>query len=634
MKTYAEISSRIRLSPEIEALLTGAKSVLFAENQSELFDISVPETGPKGFFNVEYDLPSKRTVQEAYVCKVRNGISVNYFEPYMRRRDPDTMLIGDSLPSDKTRFADVYGTPFDSLRAETFEWMKGCGLIAVPFISGNDETGIQSLALMPKNAAFFGFGLALLQGMVSITEGDGVFAPKCILYVAPPFRHTHFNGKQKVIHNRLKDQYEIFSYNLYPGPSAKKGVYGALLHFGEIEGWVTNHASVVQVVTPYDNKVTIMHEGASGGGKSEMNEHVHREFDGSLRFGRNIVTGEDKYVILPKGCNINPVTDDMAMCPTLAQKGNGKLTALDAENGWFIRVDHIKNYGTDPDIESRSIHPLNPLLFLNIEAQPDSTALLWEHIEDAPGKACPNPRVIIPRKCIPSIVNKPVSVDIRSFGVRTPPCTRENPSYGILGLFHILPPALAWIWRLVSPRGFDNPSIISTEGMSSEGVGSYWPFATGRKITHANLLLKQITNNPRVHYSISPVKHVGAWEVGFMPLWIMREYISRRGGIRFTRDELSQSRCTLLGYSLNKLVVESQTFDAGFMKVEHQAEVGLEAYDQGSKELSDYFMQELRAFLQPDLDPLGRKIIERFESGGTLVDFESLIESETIFLDD
>ena len=28
--------------------------------------------------------------------------------------------------------------------------------------------------------------------------------------------------------------------------------------------------------------------------------------------------------------------------------------------------------------------------------------------------------------------------------------------------------------------------------MQSEGVGSYWPFATGKKVTQANLLLNQI----------------------------------------------------------------------------------------------------------------------------------------------
>ena len=109
---------------------------------------------------------------------------------------------------------------------------------------------------------------------------------------------------------------------------------------------------------------------------------------------------------------------------------------------------------------------------------------------------CPNPRVIIPRNIMPGVVNEPVTVDIRSFGVRTPPCTRERPSYGIIGLFHLLPPALAWLWRLVSPRGHANPSIVETEGMSSEGVGSYWPFATGRRVQQANLLLQQSRTTP------------------------------------------------------------------------------------------------------------------------------------------
>ncbi|OHD55189.1 MAG: DUF4914 domain-containing protein [Spirochaetes bacterium GWF1_51_8] len=634
MKSLNDFAGKLVLNPEVAGFAGSCKNLSIAENVAELYELSVPEADLKGYFTVKYDLPSKRVVEEAYVCKVKNGISVNYFDPYMRRRDPETMLIGDARPTDKARYSDKFGKNFVGLREETFAWLAAQDLIAVPFISGHDSCGIPSLAFMPRNAAFFGYGLALLQGMTVLSEYEGKFEPKVFVYVAPPFRHTHFSGKQIVVHNRQDNQYEIFSYNLYPGPSAKKGVYGALLHFGEIEGWGTNHASLVQVITPYDLKVNIMHEGASGGGKSEMNEHLHREFDGSLLFGRNTVTDETKYIVLPKGCNISPVTDDMAMCPPAIQKGNGKLTALDAENGWFIRVDHIKNYGTDPDIESRAIHPNNPLLFLNIDAQPGSTALLWEHIEDAPGKTCPNPRIVIPRQCVPSIVNKPISVDIRSFGVRTPPCTAEKPSYGILGLFHILPPAIAWIWRLVSPRGFDNPSIISTEGMGSEGAGSYWPFATGLKVNHANILLKQITENPRVHYSLSPVKHVGAWEVGFMPQWIMREYISRRGGIRFTRDELSPSRSILLGYSMNRLVVESQAFDLGLLQVEHQAEVGVKAFDEGDKILTDFFKKELAGYNKENLDPLGKRIIDCFVHGGSAEELEGMIEAETVFLDD
>ena len=67
------------------------------------------------------------------------------------------------------------------------------------------------------------------------------FVPRAIIYVAPPFRHTHFEGKQVCVHNRLNHCHEIFSYNLYPGPSAKKGVYSVLLDIGEQENWVTHN---------------------------------------------------------------------------------------------------------------------------------------------------------------------------------------------------------------------------------------------------------------------------------------------------------------------------------------------------------------------------------------------------------
>ena len=282
--------------------------------------------------------------------------------------------------------------------------------------------------------------------------------------------------------------HELFAYNLYPGPSAKKGVYGILLNLGEKEGWVTNHCATVQVITPYDNTVTIMHEGASGGGKSEMLERAHRESDGRLLLGRNTVTGEKRFLTIPRTCELRPVTDDMALCHPSIQGKDGKLWLTDAEDGWFVRTNHIDCYGKDIHLEKLTALPPEPLLFLNIDAVPNSRALIWEHIMDAPGKPCPNPRVVVPRRIVPGIINHPVAVDIRSMGIRTPPATKENPSYGIIGLFHILPPALAWIWRLVAPRGYANPSIINTEGLSSEGVGSYWPFDTGRQVDQANLL--------------------------------------------------------------------------------------------------------------------------------------------------
>ncbi len=52
---------------------------------------------------------------------------------------------------------------------------------------------------------------------------------------------------------------------------------------------------------------------------------------------------------------------------------------------------------------------------------------------------------------------------------------------------------------------------MSTEGTSSEGAGSYWPFATGRMVDQANLLLDQIVAKPRMKYILCPNQHVAAW---------------------------------------------------------------------------------------------------------------------------
>jgi hypothetical protein len=217
------------------------------------------------------------------------------------------------------------------------------------------------------------------------------------------------------------------------------------------------------------------------------------------------------------------------------------------------------------------MHPPEPLLFLSLQCQPGATTLIWEHTEDAPGKPCPNPRVIIPRSIVPHVVNGAVDVDIRSMGVRTPPCTAETPTYGIIGLFHVLPPALAWLWRLVAPRGHANPSIVQTEGMTSEGVGSYWPFATGRRVDHANLLLNQIIETPRVRYILTPNQHIGAWETSFMPQWITREYLARRGGAKFNPQQMRASRCPLLGYTPHTIVVEGRTIGPWFFEVDQPA---------------------------------------------------------------
>ncbi|NCA70159.1 MAG: DUF4914 family protein [Sphingobacteriia bacterium] len=615
---------RAALPPETAAVLAAAPSLTLAGTHDELIELAVRDA-EQGVQEVAYEVPGQGRVVEARVCRTRNGISANYIEPYMRRRDPDCMIIGDARPTDKPTYDECYGGPFAPVREETLDWLSRQPLAAFVFHAGMKESGAAALAIAPANAGFFALGLALLQGIVPLDEWPDDFNPRAILYVAPPFRHTHFAGKQVVVHNRMDGLHEIFSYNLYPGPSAKKGIYGVLLNIGEEERWVTMHCSTVQVVTPYENKLVLSHEGASGGGKSEMLEYAHRQADGTLLLGRNLLTGEERSLTLPRGCDLRPVTDDMALCHPSLEKGHGKLTLTDAEEAWFVRCNHIDRYGTDPHLEALTVHPPAPLLFLNIQGTPEATTLLWEHIEDAPGVPCPNPRVVIPRKIIPRVIRGAVDVDVRSMGVRTPPCTAERPSYGIIGMFHLLPPALAWLWRLVAPRGHANPSIVETEGMSSEGVGSYWPFATGRMVDHANLLLNQILETPEVRYVLIPNQHIGVWEVGFMPQWVTREYLARRGGARFARERMRPSRCALLGYTPGSIIVEGSTIGSWFFEVDQQPEVGPAAYDAGAAILGEFFRRELQPFLAPDLLPTGRRIIDCCMEGGALADYDRLL---------
>lgn len=610
--------SKLTLSQELTDVLTHCPEVTVPVTKAEIYDLVF---GPAhaDVYDVTYQVNGQE-IKEADVTRCKNGAAVNYMEDYMRRRDPDCMRIADDKPTDKKRYQDVYGVPFDALQKETFAWLKTQPLLVVPFKAGGEEYGYPSLLICPKNAAFFAYALANLQAFVPLDEAEG-FSPRAVIYVAPPFRHTHFQGKQVCVHNRLDDCHEIYAYNLYPGPSAKKGVYSVLLDIGEAEGWVTAHASAARIITPYENEIVIMHEGASGGGKSEMLEKIHTQSDGRLLLGVHTVRNEKNYIHMSDQCDIEPISDDMAICHPAIRRQDGKLGIVDGEDGWFLRVDGITHYGCDPMYERISIHSEDPLVFFNIQGVPGATCLPWEHTLDSTGKPCPNPRVIIPRAKVDHIVKEATGVDIRSFGVRMPPSTAEHPNYGIMGLLHVIPPALAWLWRLVAPRGHNNPSIISSAGMVSEGVGSYWPFATGERIRQANLLLEQIVSCPNTKYVLIPNQHIGVYEVGFAGEWIAREYLARRGGANFKPENLIAARCPLLGYALREMKIDRQNIRTKFLRCETQELLGIEGYDKGAAILEDFFAQELEQFDKPELLPLGREIIACFRRGGTVEDY-------------
>lgn len=616
------LMEKFELPEELRDVLYNSPSVIVPESKDVLYELIF---GNEHTSKIEvcYDADGKN-VCEAEVVRCKNGAAVNFTEDYMRRRDPDCMRIADDGPTDKPRFKDVYGYDFQELRAETMTWLSRQELILVPFKAGGYQFGYDSVLVCPRNAAFFAFALAQLQAFVDVRNCDA-FKPRAIVYVAPPFRHTHFGGKQVVVHQRSEELHEVFSYNLYPGPSAKKGIYSVLLDIGEREGWLTAHASAARIITPYENEMVMMHEGASGGGKSELLEDVKRAPDGRVLLGVDLETGEERYISMSDTCVINPVTDDMAICHPSIQRKNGKLALADGEDGWFVRVDGITEYGCDPMYEKITVQTKEPLVFFNIEGVPKATCLLWEHTQDSNGKTCPNPRVIIPRRMIQYIVSKPVEVDVRSFGVRMPPATAKEPTYGIMGLMQIIPPALAWLWRLVAPRGYKNPSVTGGPALASEGVGSYWPFATGLRVKQANLLLEQILSCTSTRYVLIPNQHIGVYRVGFAAEWIAREYLARRGGVNMKMDRLTPARCPLMGYSLKDMKVDGQHISGKFLRPETQPTLGEAGYDRGAEILYDFFTRELAVYDVPELHPVGKRILECFKNHGTIEDYCAIL---------
>ena len=59
--------------------------------------------------------------------------------------------------------------------------------------------------------------------------------------------------------------------------------------------------------------------------------------------------------------------------------------------------------------------------------------------------------------------------------------------------------------------------------------------------------------------------------------------------------------------------------------LEKQPEVGRKGYDMGASILQGFFKQELSNFLTPELDPLGKKIIECCLNDRDVKDYQKLI---------
>ena len=84
--------------------------------------------------------------------------------------------------------------------------------------------------------------------------------------------------------------------------------------------------------------------------------------------------------------------------------------------------------------------------------------------------------------------------------------------------------------------------------------------------------------------------------------------MARRGIAKFQPGQIKPARCPLLGYVLKSMQIEGTVFPAWFLRVEEQTEVGTEGYEAGAKILKNFFVRELKKFLHPELDSLGKQI--------------------------
>jgi hypothetical protein len=169
---------KMPLPKELKSILSSCPGFVVPSDREMILQLAMGDSD-SDVYDVAYDVPGRGQVVEATVTRCKNGLSINYQDPGMRRRDPDCLVVADEGPSDKDRFDDRFGRPFDGVRQETFEWLNQQELIVLPLYTGGKELGYPTLLVAPRNAAFFVGALADLQEMVPASLVPPRFPPGC-----------------------------------------------------------------------------------------------------------------------------------------------------------------------------------------------------------------------------------------------------------------------------------------------------------------------------------------------------------------------------------------------------------------------------------------------------------------------
>lgn len=536
---------------------------------------------------------------------VSNGLAFHYPEEILRHRCTHHVLNKQEL----TNGEDLIKTFEQNFSDEE--------LIGAYVRLGQFASPYVGLVLLPKKYRLLlyviqsiGLGLVSEQELVDFQPPRFVGAS----FILPSARNVLFNGVPSIIESfkgPVKVQYIASSYV----GAIKKALHSLLISSLVSQGGFASQASVVSVKNPYDSKMVFMFEGPSGSGKSEMYRQMKRSEDGTIAIGFNRVTRDKLSIPMTLMSKIRPIADDLIIQNTESSKK--RLKVKDAEGGWYISVKDILKYGDNPPMESISFNPSNSLIYGNITSYPQADVLIWNHQKSL--KYSANPRVVVPKRIIAKSLNKEVSVDVRLLGVPTTTCNDNYKGSGVLGFAHLLPPALAWLWRLVCPMSCANGKLVSG------GLLGMTNFVTDNHFTIANRLLKEIKKRDKISYLLTPSGYIGAWNIGYMPQLLMREYISRRGNCNFSEDQFQPAMNSLFGFEMYQMTLEGIRIPSKLLLPYKQDNMSVETYEEGINDYYIIFKEILSSYLSDALDPLGIKIIETFLSEGTIEDFIDLI---------
>ncbi len=191
-----------------------------------------------------------------------------------------------------------------------------------------------------------------------------------------------------------------------------------------------------------------------------------------------------------------------------------------------------------------------------------------------------------------------------NYGLATQFASKESPSVGISGAFHVLPKSIAWLWRVVAPTGNLGEECLSTP--------------------EANALLTEIKESEAI-FTLLPVGFVGAWRVKAKVLCMGRNIISGKQKTFTEQRSLFPARYVLFGYAPKATHTGQFDMPEEFLRVEKQVELGTEGYDLSAGIIRDIFITSLESHLTNEIDPLGRAIIELFLNNGSIKEFDTIL---------